>query len=106
MSEIQVGNVIVSISGDDVHVKERRADGRLHLVESYALRQVWVRVWPVDQSENEREKAFQAMAQERAQVVVLLRELCADFGDNDWPDNLHLYDVIEKHLARRLHEGQ
>ncbi len=39
---------------------------------------------------------------EREAAVAKLRELCADFGDNDWPDDLHLGDVIEKHLARHL----
>jgi hypothetical protein len=29
-----------------------------------------------------------------------LRLECAEYDDNDWPDNLHLSDVIEKHLAR------
>jgi len=32
--------------------------------------------------------------EERTAVVALLREICQDHGDNDWPDNLHLYDVI------------
>lgn len=40
---------------------------------------------------------------ERAEVRAALRVLCKDFGDNDWPDNLHLGDVIEKHLARHLY---
>lgn len=31
-----------------------------------------------------------------------LRDICEEFGDNDWPDNLCLSDVIEKHLARNL----
>lgn len=31
-----------------------------------------------------------------------LRRVCEDHGDNDWPDELHLADVIEKHLARHL----
>lgn len=39
---------------------------------------------------------------ERADVVLALRSICAEFGDNDWPDDLHLRDVIEKHLARHL----
>lgn len=30
----------------------------------------------------------------------ILRSECADLGDNNWPDNLHLGDVIEKHLCR------
>ncbi len=33
-----------------------------------------------------------------------LRELCRDHGDNDWPDNLYLRDVVEKHLAPHLDE--
>lgn len=41
---------------------------------------------------------------ERMAVVALLRRLCAEHGDNDWPDNLHLADVIEKHLVRHMVE--
>ena len=40
---------------------------------------------------------------ERVSVVAILREVCRDYGDNDWADDLHLYDVIEKHLARHLY---
>jgi hypothetical protein len=32
----------------------------------------------------------------------MLRIECAEAGCNDWPDNLHLADVIEKHLCRSL----
>ena len=39
---------------------------------------------------------------ERAETVRILRQVCACFGDNDWPDELHLGDVIEKHLWRAL----
>jgi hypothetical protein len=39
---------------------------------------------------------------ERADTVAALRSLCEEFGDNDWPDDLHLGDVIEKHLGRHL----
>lgn len=34
-----------------------------------------------------------------------LRRVCEDHGDNDWDDDLHLADVIEKHLARHLDEA-
>lgn len=44
-----------------------------------------------------------SLLRERSDVVKLLRELCAAYGDTDWPDSLHLYDVIEKHLARHLY---
>jgi len=37
-------------------------------------------------------------ATERADTILLLRKLCEEYGDNDWPDNLHLSDIIEKHL--------
>lgn len=37
-----------------------------------------------------------------ADTRIALRSVCAEFGDNDWPDELHLADVIEKHLARHL----
>ncbi len=42
--------------------------------------------------------------EERQGAISKLRDLCAQFGDNDWPDELHLEDVIERHLARHLYE--
>jgi hypothetical protein len=39
---------------------------------------------------------------ERADVVAVLRRVCAEYGDNEWPDDLHLGDVIEKHLEPYL----
>lgn len=42
---------------------------------------------------------------ERERAVAALRSVCRDYGDNDWPDNLSLADVIEKHLARHLWSG-
>jgi hypothetical protein len=39
---------------------------------------------------------------ERQEAISRLRELCAEFGDNDWKDNLHLADIIEKHLGDYL----
>lgn len=42
---------------------------------------------------------------ERGVTVIALRHVCADYGDNDWPDNLHLADVVEKHLERPLRDG-
>jgi len=40
---------------------------------------------------------------EREAAISTLRQVCDDFGDNDWKDDLHLSDIIEKHLARHLH---
>lgn len=39
---------------------------------------------------------------ERLDTISALRELCAPLGCNDWPDTLHLRDIIEKHLGRVL----
>ena len=41
---------------------------------------------------------------ERSAVVVALRRLCEEHGDLGWDDDLHLADVIEKHLGRYLNE--
>jgi hypothetical protein len=41
---------------------------------------------------------------EREEALQHLRDLCAEFGDNDWPNDLHLADVIDKHLGRYLWE--
>lgn len=43
---------------------------------------------------------------ERQQAVAKLREICGEFGDNAWPDELHLADVVEKHLAKYLWDAQ
>ena len=39
---------------------------------------------------------------EREETVAMLRRICGEHGDNDWTDDLHLADVIEKHLARYI----
>ena len=39
---------------------------------------------------------------ERHEAVLTLRGVCEKHGDNDWSDDLHLSDIIEKHLERHL----
>ncbi len=39
---------------------------------------------------------------ERLETIAWLRIYCEDYGDNDWPDELHLTDIINKHLLDRL----
>jgi hypothetical protein len=39
---------------------------------------------------------------ERARSVNALRDLSARLGCDDWPDDLDLADVIEKHIARSI----
>jgi len=44
-------------------------------------------------------------ATEREGALRHLRELCADFGDNNWPNTLDLGDAIDKHLSRHLYRN-
>ncbi len=39
-----------------------------------------------------------AYLEERTATIAYLRSACADDGDNDWPDDLYIPDIIEKHL--------
>lgn len=50
------------------------------------------------------EGALASLLAERLDTVAALRGICDAWGDNDWPDNLHLPDVIQKHLGRYLDE--
>jgi hypothetical protein len=39
---------------------------------------------------------------ERAEAIATLRGICEEYGDNDWEDDLHLSDIISKHLGNYL----
>jgi len=41
-------------------------------------------------------------ALEREAAIQSLRSLCRAKGDNEWEENLHLQDIIEKHLGDHL----
>ena len=45
-------------------------------------------------------------AAERESVVFALRDICDAWGDNDWTSDLHLADVIEKHLHNHLNAAK
>lgn len=51
-----------------------------------------------DQESSTVEDRLHRMIAEREDAIATLRRLCDDYGDNDWPDDLHLSDVIDKHL--------
>ncbi len=46
------------------------------------------------------------LAIERQETVAAMRKVCGEHGDDDWPDDLHLADVIDKHLAPYLGSGR
>lgn len=41
---------------------------------------------------------------EREAALAVLRRLCGEHGDLDWSEDMHLADIIEKHLGRYLFE--
>lgn len=43
---------------------------------------------------------------EHEAVRQALRFACAEYGDNDWPDNLSLVDVVNKHLLPHLDDAR
>lgn len=48
------------------------------------------------------EKNASAWILEREAAIAQLRRLCELIGDNGWPENLHLADIIEKHVIRHV----
>lgn len=51
---------------------------------------------------NDTEAAKANWIPEREEAISALRDICSAHGDNDWKDNLHLADIIKKHLHRNL----
>jgi len=43
--------------------------------------------------------AYARLVYEREQTLAKLRRLCDEHGDNEWENELHLSDIIEKHLV-------
>lgn len=41
---------------------------------------------------------------EREEAIAALRRVCGEVGDNDWDQDLHLADIIEKHLGKHVIE--
>jgi hypothetical protein len=39
---------------------------------------------------------------EREDAIATLRRICGEFGDNDWPAELHISDILTKHLEPYL----
>jgi hypothetical protein len=56
----------------------------------------------VPESQDSDAQELNALRQEREDVMKLLRRVCEEHGDNNWPDDLHLYDVLVKHLFIHL----
>lgn len=60
-----------------------------------------------DTSDDDKRLArLGALESERFDTVNALREVTDEFGSTKWDDNLHLGDVVEKHLHRQLRESK
>lgn len=70
---------------------------------SIALRGLSVE--PVPDTPDGMRKRIAQLEMIHAQTIAALREICDEFGNNDWDDDLHPADVIEKHLARPLRDA-
>lgn len=53
---------------------------------------------------DDTEAAKASWIAEREEAISALRNVCTAHGDNRWENNLHLADIIEKHLHRNLGE--
>lgn len=51
----------------------------------------------------EGEKRIAQLVKEREETISVLRDLCRDFGDNEWSEDLNLADIIERHLGKHLY---
>lgn len=91
------------------------SDERMRVVRSVRLRpdqyrKHWDGITPTKRSAHIRDlidkadKAEDIGRYERPYVIAMLRTICETWGDNDWPDDLHISDIIEKHLLRYINE--
>lgn len=66
-------------------------------------RAAWHRIMSLAAGElSGPEKKLAAALAELEATRVALRAVCEEQGDNEWDDDLHLADVVEKHLGRYL----
>ena len=43
-------------------------------------------------------KTSEQFSPERVDIIKTLRSLCDEHGNNDWDENLHISDILNKHL--------
>lgn len=56
----------------------------------------------IEQAEAEGREA----GERKDELLILLRDLCGEFGDNDWPDELNRADALEKHFLKYIWQAQ
>lgn len=58
----------------------------------------------IPQYDEPGDKQLALLVAERSEAIAILRNLCEEFGDNDWDEDLYLADIIDKHLGKHLHD--
>lgn len=80
---------------------------------SQGVRQAWTGIlysalkelgWNAESDLEKLELRVAVLTLQREGAVNALRNACRAHGDNDWPDDLSLADVINKHLVCYLEE--
>lgn len=85
----------------------------LSMVSDYALEQGDTSIYNSPEYRRTKEKLVEVILEEkldrlkwledeRQETLQKLRLICNEFGDNTWPDNLYIPDIIEKFLLRSL----
>ena len=59
---------------------------------------IWLRLLDEALAHLDTPQPLARLRAERAATIALLRRLCRDYGDNDWPDALYLPDVLDNHI--------
>jgi hypothetical protein len=59
---------------------------------------VWLRLLEEALLRIDTPQPLARLRAERAATIALLRRLCRDYGDNTWPDDLYLPDILDNHI--------
>lgn len=72
---------------------------KIHIeVRASALKEIIVHCQGKLRSLGVELKTDEQFSPERIDIIQTLRSLCKDHGDNDWTEDLHISDILDKHL--------
>lgn len=69
------------------------------IIAAAGVAMIAILAWRDGQLAALRKKVLQA-ERVRAETALAIADACREIGDNDWPEDLHPADVIEKHVLR------
>lgn len=99
--EVQHGDKVSKlISGDIVMVQNNPEHQSHNYISGYQA--AWRQILGLAMQNLEGDFTKERLLQERSETISVLREICEAHGDNDWPDNLYIPDILRKHLEEYL----